>query len=176
MHLASLVLALSASLQGIHLVHALARDQAPAPSISATVAAPNRYIIEFADAASHQAVGSTLSAREGTRVLKTFSSDVFSGVSIETTADNIDTLRALTSSGVSRVWSSNRIKLDHTVPSSSFSSDATASNYSVHSWTGVDNAHAAGYYGKGAVVAIVDTGTQYTHPAVSTHSTERDML
>jgi hypothetical protein len=163
MHLVGLVLALSVSLQGSY---ALSRDQAPVASISTTVAAPKRFIIEFADTANHQAIVNTLSAREGTRVLKTFSSDVFSGVSVESTADNIDTLRALASSGVSRVWSSNHIKLDLTVPSQSFSSDAAASNYSVHSWTGVDKVHAAGYFGKGAVVAIVDTGTQYTHPAV----------
>ncbi|ERS98380.1 hypothetical protein HMPREF1624_05164 [Sporothrix schenckii ATCC 58251] len=163
MHLTSLVLALSASFAS---VYALAHDQVPVPSINATVAAPKRYIVEFADAANHQAVVNALSARDGTRVLKTFSSDVFSGMSVESTVDNIDTLRALASSGVSRVWSSNRIKLDHTVPTQSFSSDASASNYSVHSWTGVDKVHAAGYFGKGAVVAIVDTGTQYTHPAL----------
>ncbi|CAK7224769.1 hypothetical protein SCUCBS95973_005629 [Sporothrix curviconia] len=163
MHLAGFVLVLAASLEG---AYALARDQPPAPSINATVAAPRRFIIEFADAANHQDLVTALDARDGTRVLKTFTSDVFSGVSVESTSDNIDTLRSLVSAGVSRVWSAKRISLGHTAPTQSFSGDAAASNYSVHSWTGVDKVHAAGYYGKGAVVAIVDTGTQYTHPAL----------
>ncbi|CAK7222069.1 hypothetical protein SEUCBS140593_004772 [Sporothrix eucalyptigena] len=163
MRLARLVLALAASLDG---AYALTRDQAPTPSINATVAAPKRFIIEFTDAANHQDLVNALDARDGTHVLKTFTSDVFTGVSVESTSDNIDTLRALAPVGVSRVWSSKKISLGHTVPTASFSSDASASNYSVHSWTGVDKVHESGYYGKGAVVAIVDTGTQYTHPAL----------
>lgn len=36
----------------------------------------------------------------------------------------------------------------------------------MHAQTGVDKLHARGIYGEGAVIAIVDTGTQYTHPAL----------
>ncbi|OAA53497.1 serin endopeptidase [Niveomyces insectorum RCEF 264] len=161
MHLVGLALALSAGLEG---AHALRHGQ-PAQMLNATVAAAKRFIVEFADGADHQATIDSLAARHGTRVLKTFKTDVFSGASIETTADNIDTLRALTAS-VSQVWSSNKIHLDPIVSTQSFSSDAAAPQYSVHNWTGVDKVHAAGYFGKGAVVAIVDTGTQYTHPAL----------
>lgn len=37
----------------------------------------------------------------------------------------------------------------------------------MHQWTGVDKLHAAGIRGKGATVAIIDTGIDYTHKAVS---------
>ena len=69
---------------------------------------------------------------------------------------------------VAQVWPSKKIKLDTVTPTRYFnySGDATATPYSTHSQTGVDKLHAAGIYGKGAVVAIVDTGIQYTHPAV----------
>ena len=48
----------------------------------------------------------------------------------------------------------------------SYSKDATAMNYSIHGMTGVDKLHDAGILGKGATVAVVDTGVDYRHPAV----------
>jgi subtilisin family serine protease len=98
-------------------------------------------------------------------VLKVFDSNIFTGVSVEIEEDNIDTIEAIQS--VSRAWSSNKIKLAPHIPTLSFSDDASASVYTVHNWTGVDRLHAAGIKGKGAVVAVVDTGIQYTHPDVS---------
>jgi subtilisin family serine protease len=38
--------------------------------------------------------------------------------------------------------------------------------HSFYSFTGVDKAHDAGIFGKGAIVAVVDTGTDYLHPAL----------
>ena len=49
----------------------------------------------------------------------------------------------------------------------SFSQDATAMNYSIHGMTGVDKLHEAGILGKGVTVAVVDTGIDYMHSAVS---------
>lgn len=43
---------------------------------------------------------------------------------------------------------------------------AASANYSVHAQTGVDKLHAQGIYGEGVVIGVVDTGTQYTHPAL----------
>ncbi|KAN0065840.1 hypothetical protein ACQY0O_000970 [Thecaphora frezii] len=38
--------------------------------------------------------------------------------------------------------------------------------FSPHTMTGVDKLHAAGYFGKGQTVGIIDTGIDYTHPAL----------
>jgi len=104
----------------------------------------------------------------GATILKTFNTDIFTGLSVESTKSNVDSLQA--AQEVSQAWSVGRIKLSPSKPLVTFSDDAAAANYSVHSFTGVDKAHEAGYFGKGAIVAIVDTGTDYLHPAVSRHS------
>jgi hypothetical protein len=38
--------------------------------------------------------------------------------------------------------------------------------FSTHVMTGVDKLHADGVYGKGITVGIIDTGIDYTHPAL----------
>lgn len=99
-------------------------------------------------------------------MVKSFkSSAVFQGLSVETNEDNINSLQQAFVE-VTKAWPISRIKLAPSTPQAAFSDDAAAANYSVHQWTGVDKAHAAGIFGKGATVAIVDTGTDYTHPAV----------
>lgn len=109
----------------------------------------------------------------GATILRTFKSDVFTGLSIESTEDNVDSLQAIQE--VSQAWSVGRIQLSPFKPSATFSDDAAAANYSVHSFTGVDKAHDAGYFGKGAIVAVVDTGTDYLHPAVCTLAYRYDL-
>lgn len=47
-----------------------------------------------------------------------------------------------------------------------FSNDDAATNYSFHGMTGVEELHKAGITGEGAKVAIIDTGVDYTHPAL----------
>jgi subtilisin family serine protease len=66
---------------------------------------------------------------------------------------------------VVQAWPVNLIKLPE-VRSEPMSKLDPAKTYSIHQYTGVDKAHAAGIKGKGAVVAIVDTGIEYTHTAV----------
>lgn len=109
-------------------------------------------------------VSSRLKSRRGLKILKTFDSDVFSGFSVETEEDNVDTLKTI--SDVSRAWASRWIALDPTEPIM-MTMDVSASNYSQHKWTGVQELHDQGILGKGAKVAIVDTGIDYNHPAVS---------
>ena len=98
--------------------------------------------------------------------MKSFDSAVFSGVSVEATLDNVDTLQAL--DPVAKAWSSKKIMLERGNPLlQTFTSDAAAVNYSIHGMTGVDKLHAAGILGKGVKVGVVDSGTAYDHPAVS---------
>jgi subtilisin family serine protease len=100
----------------------------------------------------------------GATIVRTFKSDIFTGLSIESEEHNLDSLQA--HAEVAQAWNVGKLTLGPVTPSVSFSDDATAGNYSVHKFTGVQKAHDAGILGKGAVVAIVDTGTDYTHPAV----------
>jgi len=142
-----------------------------------------RFIVEFAKVSIHllpsyceplinisKGVDATAAAAEltasGAKILKVFNSDVFSGVTIESGDENIDTLQAKNS--VYQAWQSQRYYLGPITPASSYdySELATSGNYSVHDMTGVDKLHAAGITGKGAKVAIVDTGVDYNHIAV----------
>jgi subtilisin family serine protease len=38
--------------------------------------------------------------------------------------------------------------------------------FSTHVMTGVDKLHAQGYFGKGVKIGIIDSGIDYTHPAL----------
>jgi hypothetical protein len=142
---------------------------------------------------SLDALTAELQSLGGITILNSYDSDVFSGVSINAPTGNIDTLSGLQSAAT--VWSSNTINIDVAasklfnsstsdsaiVPESpvgpasvpeqpqGWSAYAASPAYSdaFHSMTGVDKLHAAGIYGEGARIAIIDTGVDYTHPAVS---------
>lgn len=100
------------------------------------------------------------------------SSDIFTGVSIETSVSTSD-LAALP--GVLNVWPVSTVGLPDVPVKTPFngggapwsSSTSSTSNYSIHGITGVDELQAMGIKGAGVVVGIVDTGIYYPHPAVS---------
>lgn len=96
--------------------------------------------------------------------MKTFKSDVFNGLTVESVADNVDTLRSEVE--VSQAWVASQIWLAPADPVEQYDSEYKVTNYSVHSWTGVDKAHQAGILGQGVKIAVVDTGIDYDHPAV----------
>lgn len=103
----------------------------------------------------------------GANVLKSFNSDIFSGLSVESGSDNLDTLKSIRE--VSQAWPVKTYKLAPLTPQASFSDDAKAQNWSIHYSTGVDKLHEAGVFGKGVKVAVIDSGVDYRHPAVSNH-------
>ena len=91
--------------------------------------------------------------------------DIFNGVVIETDIDNVDTLSKV--HGVANVWPMKTVPMTSTIRRVKAALDVKGQNYSVHQWTGVDQLHAQGVRGKGATIAIIDTGVDYTHEAVS---------
>lgn len=145
--------------------------QRVAQKTNGTAVEARRFIIEFDGSSDVNALAAKLASQANTTVLRVFDTAIFKGASVSSSTLNADSLSALLkpSSPTTRVWSSNRIRLAKSVPSKLFSpaeAGAAAGNYSIHWSTGVDKLHAAGYTGKGATVAIVDTGTWYTHPAL----------
>jgi subtilisin family serine protease len=138
-------------------------------------ATPRRYIVELKSLAHCRGIVTKISSLPGIRVVKQFDSEIFPGLSVECDHEcNVELLLqpALDESndlGVASIYKSSPLKLLPTVEGESFSDDAAAANYSVHGLTGVEKLHQAGILGKGAVVAIVDSGIQYTHPAVKSH-------
>jgi subtilisin family serine protease len=64
------------------------------------------------------------------------------------------------------VWPAKKIQLEALIDALSFTGGLSGENYSVHDITGVDKLHEAGIFGKGALVAVVDTGIYYEHPDV----------
>ncbi|OJD34120.1 serine endopeptidase [Diplodia corticola] len=144
---------------------ALHRRQDVAAATTNTTAAPavpKRFIIEYRQDA---AAGLRAAPEPGITVVQTFDSDVFAGVSVAVDGHSIDDLARL--AGVANVWPMKSIRLAPPVDGvQTFSDDAAAGNYTVHTSTGVDKLHAAGVFGEGAVVAVVDTGIAYNHPAL----------
>ncbi|KAK3387888.1 subtilisin-like serine protease [Podospora didyma] len=139
------------------------RQKTDVPTNTTSSIEPKKFIVEVEKGANVDVLSSKFSAA-GAKVLRAFKTDVFSGLSIESDEQNVDSLQELV--GIAQAWRVGKIHLDPFAPLASFSDDATAGNYSVHAFTGVDKLHASGVFGKGAVVAIVDTGTYYTHPAL----------
>lgn len=182
-------LLLVASLSSLVVARTRRNTFQPITTTNSTAPQAKRYIIEFqavclslpvsyeheadhlssVQGSDYTAIQDSLASQPGTIVLHVFDTDVFAGISIESTTQNVDTISNLVS--VAQVWSSKIIPLDISTPSRSWkasdgSTVAASANYSVHAQTGVDKLHAQGIYGQGAVIAIVDTGTQYTHPAL----------
>ncbi|KAJ5020048.1 Minor extracellular protease vpr [Colletotrichum sp. SAR 10_99] len=140
---------------------------------AASDATPKRYIVELKSRAHGSRVASKASSGlPGLRVVKQFDSDIFPGIAVE--CDHGCTAESIQSSldgsdgepVVASVYKSQMLQLLPTVEGESFSDDAAAVDYSVHGLTGVQNLHEDGILGEGAVVAIVDSGVQYTHPAL----------
>lgn len=146
-------------------------------------AAPRRYIVELKSRVHGTRVASKAAAGvPGLRVVKHFDSDIFPGVTVECehecTAESVKAALDGSESEtiVASVYKSQILQLLPTLEGESFSDDAAAVNYSVHGLTGVEQLHEDGVLGEGATVAIVDSGVQYTHPAVSGSLHLNDMV
>ncbi len=105
-----------------------------------------------------------IASRKDTKIVQVFDSDIFSGISVESTPAVAESLK--THGNVDNVWRSRKVQLPKTFKPQSFSDDAASAQYDIHHMTGVDKLHEEGVFGHGVKVAVVDTGTWYDHPAV----------
>ncbi|CAH0023652.1 unnamed protein product [Clonostachys rhizophaga] len=136
-------------------------DEAPN---NQTLSIPKRFIVEFNENVNAADAANELARVSGKKVVKVYDSDVFRGCSLESDEDNSDSLQSL--NPVSQVWPSRKYQLAPITPSVVLTDEAIITNYSIHAMTGVDKIHGAGITGKGAQVAIVDTGISYDHPTL----------
>ncbi|KAK1999421.1 serine endopeptidase [Colletotrichum falcatum] len=141
-----------------------ADNDAPETAVNKTTVEPRRFIVEFNKGTDAMAGAAEIANQRGAKVLRVFTSDVFSGAAVDSDVENVDSLQAL--APVKEAWQSRKLKLAPSAPSASFNENATAIGYSVHHMTGVDMLHEAGVLGKGAKVAVIDTGILYTHEAL----------
>ncbi|KAK1713976.1 serine endopeptidase [Colletotrichum lupini] len=168
MHLSTLLLAATSvvgiAAQSNHPLMRRADDNAPETAANKSTVEPKRFIVEFDKGADASALAADIANQRGAKVLRVFTSDIFTGAAVETDVENIDSLQAL--EPVKVAWQSRKLKLAPSTPLASFVENATAIDYDIHHMTGVDKLHEAGVLGKGAKVAVVDTGIWYTHEAL----------
>lgn len=141
--------------------------------------APGRYIVEFdhrIEISSYQ-IGEDNDPRLLTQSifyrdvqalgmdvtpLRNFTSNLFQGASFDVANYDIHTIEDLKSrDNVKNVWPARYLKL--------FDYEASPAAFSIwnpHSFTGVQALHDRGLTGKGITVAVVDTGIDYSHPAL----------
>ncbi|RBQ69846.1 hypothetical protein VDGD_02277 [Verticillium dahliae] len=143
---------------------AFARNDEPALGAAD---ATKQYIVEVEKATDVDALSESLNAEDHVKVVKTYNSEVFRGLTIETDVYNLDSIGQL--GDVARAWPASVVELPDLGPDVQPPSNArlaAAANYSIHSWTGVDKIHATGNFGQGVKVAVVDTGVDYRHEAL----------
>ncbi|KAI0802378.1 peptidase S8/S53 domain-containing protein [Xylaria sp. FL0064] len=167
----SLVVSLLASAGGFFLTEAKKLPQAKYVAGS--------YVVEFEDSQDSSEFYNHISPKAATRM--SFDSSLFKGVSIQfhDTESAEDEAAALTDlASVKRVWPNRLYDLpkdkvvwtgkskDASAANSAVKRQATNDTFSPHLMTQVDKLRAKGVIGKGIKIGVIDTGIDYTHPAL----------
>ncbi|CEP22786.1 unnamed protein product [Cyberlindnera jadinii] len=127
---------------------------------------PGRFIVEYDTSSLSkrdvlESVASSLSeSGVDVSVNTDFDSSVFQGASITLTGNDttVDDLKAL--AGVRNAWPASVITLDDEIKPNE------PQSWNPHLLTGVQAIHDQGNKGSGVKIAIIDTGVDYTHPAL----------
>ncbi|CAE6463384.1 unnamed protein product [Rhizoctonia solani] len=139
---------------------------------------PNSYIVVLSPdshlkrgfASPHKELYHDLERRGAKwKVTKEYSDDLLTGVAVKL-GSREDLVKLVKANGVQSI---TPIYL-HSPPRPLFQQVLTNYNYptppkdvfSTHVMTGVDKLHAEGYFGKGIKIGIIDSGVDYTHPAL----------
>ncbi|KAK1985464.1 subtilase [Colletotrichum cereale] len=150
------------------------RGDDAAPVIEQT-SVPGAFIVEFAD--NQDATGFLSRVEEETGLWKVsqrlaLDSSVFKGVSFSVRDhDNMTAGRIAALPQVKRLWPVSLIrvpdlKVSWTGKDPKHKRQANSTSWPPHLMTQVDKLHAEGFTGSGLRIGIVDTGIDYTHPAL----------
>ncbi|KAI0392210.1 subtilisin-like protein [Xylariaceae sp. FL0594] len=168
------VLALLASTQGF-----LSVEAKKSPSIRDPSHVPGSYVVEFEDAHDPGEFFKHIVSTASTRM--TFGSSLFKGASIQfhdvgSAEDEAAKIANLTS--VKRVWQNRVYHLprddvvwtgkskDANAAHANVKRQAKSDTFTPHLMTQVDKLRAKGITGKGIKIGVIDTGIDYTHPAL----------
>lgn len=145
---------------------AAAADPSTSPKADA-----KRIILELKSKSLAHGFRSKIDAVQGLEVNRLFNSDVFPGLSLRcSVACDEEALRDLIDDfdqEVAGVYDSRPVRMvSANAESPANATDTPEASRRLHEMTGVSEMHQKGYFGEGALVAIIDSGIQYTHPAV----------
>ncbi|KAI0872073.1 peptidase S8/S53 domain-containing protein [Hypoxylon argillaceum] len=140
---------------------------------------PGSYVVEFEDSQDSSEFFNSISSKAKTRM--NFNSSLFKGASIQfhDAGSAEEAVAALTNmASVKRVWANRVYDLpkdnviwtgknkDAGIADSLVKRQSSSDTFSPHLMTQVDKLRAKGVIGKGIKVGVIDTGIDYTHPAL----------